>query len=82
MDPFASTTFRKQVEVSREVAKENARLYFEIQTLNQDNLKVLARLEDAVKELRSIVEAKDRLRFVDLMHRAEAYYQGVQPRSR
>lgn len=82
LEPYGSTTFRKQVEVSREVALENPRLYFEIQTLNQANLPMLGRLQEAFARLRRIVEGKDRLAFVDLMHRAAAYYKGVSLRSR
>jgi chorismate mutase / prephenate dehydrogenase len=82
LEQAASTTFRKQVEVAREVARENARLYFEIQTLNPDNQKMLRRLERAVSELRATVERKDRLGFVDRMHRAQAYYEGVDTRPR
>jgi chorismate mutase / prephenate dehydrogenase len=82
LEQTASTTFRKQVEVAREVARENARLYFEIQTLNPDNAKMLQRLEEAVKDLRGLILKRDRLGFVDRMHRAQAYYEGVELRSK
>lgn len=82
LEAVASTTFRKQIDVSREVANENPRLYFEIQTLNPENLAMLKRLEAAVTKLRRIVESKDRLGFSDMMHRAAAYYEGVSLRSK
>jgi chorismate mutase/prephenate dehydrogenase len=82
LERVASTTFRKQVDVSREVARENARLYYEIQALNPENLPMLRRLEAAARELRETIEGKDKLGFVDRMHRAKAYYEGVPTRPR
>jgi len=82
LEAVASTTFRKQADVSREVANENPRLYYEIQTLNRENLGMLRRFEAAATKLRQVVESKDRLGFSDMMHRASAYYQGVPLRSK
>ena len=41
----ASTTFRRQVETSRDVASENSQLYFEIQHLNPFNKDALEYLQ-------------------------------------
>lgn len=72
--PFASTTFRKQVEVSREVAHENPRLYFEIQTVNPANEAVLARFEEALKVFRAAVTKKDQSGFERIMDQTRSYY--------
>lgn len=82
LEPVASTTFRKQAEVSREVARENPRLYYEIQTLNQASLDALRRLEASAAKLRVIVQKRDEAGFAELMRRADAFYQGVGLRSR
>lgn len=83
LEAAASTTFRRQSELSREVAAENPDLYFEIQTLNAASEAVLARLEGAASDLRRLVAAGDRKGFQALMERAAAYYgSGVTVRSR
>jgi chorismate mutase/prephenate dehydrogenase len=72
--PFASTTFRKQADVSREVAQENPRLYFEIQTLNPENAAMMATLAGSMDHVRRVVEEADAKAFAAMMARARAYY--------
>lgn len=76
LGPVASTTFRRQADVSREVAGENPRLYFEIQALNPSSKAVLARLEAAVRDLHGIVERHDEAGFVRYMEEGKAFYGG------
>lgn len=76
LERVASTTFAKQVAVSREVAQENPDLYYEVQTLNPATDAVLARLEQSVKDLRAAVRTQDRARFVQFMERGRRYYAG------
>ena len=77
LETFASTTFRRQVEVSREVASENPRLYFEIQALNPASDAVLARLESSARDLRTIVKGKDEAGFVRYMEEGKRVYGGA-----
>lgn len=74
LEPVASTTFRKQTDLSREVANENADLYYEIQALNPQTPAMLDRLEKAASELRGILATGDRAAFVKWMRDASAYY--------
>lgn len=82
LEPFSSTTFRKQVELSREFARENPSLYYEIQALNPATSGVFERLEAALGTLRKTLERGDQRSFVELMERGRAFYEGVMPRSR
>jgi chorismate mutase/prephenate dehydrogenase len=77
LEPVASTTFRKQVDVSREVARENPKLYFEIQALNPASGPVLQRLEDSVNELRARVAAHDERGFESYMAQGRRFYGGT-----
>lgn len=52
LNAAASTTFRKQAAVSREVSEENAPLYYAIQRENPYNDVAVKNLADAVSELR------------------------------
>ncbi|HEX9817093.1 MAG TPA: prephenate dehydrogenase/arogenate dehydrogenase family protein [Candidatus Thermoplasmatota archaeon] len=82
LEPLSSTTFRKQVDVSREVARENPRLYFEIQKLNPETSQIFDRMEEAVAELRKMVAARNPERFIRFMKRGLAYYEEGVPRSK
>lgn len=82
LEPLASTTFRKQVDVSREVSRENPKLYYEIQALNPESSQIFDRLEAAVKTLRGIVERRDERGFVDFVKRAKQFYEEGLPRSK
>jgi chorismate mutase / prephenate dehydrogenase len=76
LEPVASTTFRRQTDVSREVASENPRLYYEIQALNPASDGVLARLEASVHDLRRLVGAHDEAGFVRFMEEGRGVYGG------
>lgn len=76
MESVASSTFRKQVAVSREVAAENPDLYYEIQAFNPYTEDALNRLETAVKHLRSLVARSDRDGFVQFMQMGAQCYRG------
>ncbi len=76
LENVASTTFRKQVDVSREVAQENADLYFEIQAFNPASGDALERLEAAARKLRQVIESRNRVKFVDYMATGRRYYGG------
>lgn len=52
LNAAASTTFRRQTAVSREVSEENAPLYYAIQRENPYNDAAVKNLADAVSELR------------------------------
>lgn len=82
LEPLASTTFRKQVDVSREVARENPRLYFEIQKLNPETSRIFDRMDEALAELKKVVSARNPQRFVEFMKRGLAFYEGGSERSK
>ncbi len=54
LNAAASTTFRKQTAVSREVSEENAPLYYAIQRENPYNDAAVENLANAVAELRTL----------------------------
>ena len=54
LNAAASTTFRKQTAVSREVSEENAPLYYAIQRENPYNDAAVENLAQAVEELRTL----------------------------
>jgi len=70
---LSSTTFDAQLEVAAKVAKENPRLYFEIQSLNPHGLAPLKDLLKAVQEISDVVEQRDEEAFVELMERGRSY---------
>jgi chorismate mutase/prephenate dehydrogenase len=70
---LSSTTFDEQLAVSRKVARESPRLYFEIQSLNDYGTESLSALLYAVERLRSVVRAGDESGFRALMERGRDY---------
>ncbi len=70
---LSSTTFDAQLAVSASVARENPRLYFEIQSLNDYGTESLSALLYAVERLRSVVRAGDEEGFVALMEKGLDY---------
>lgn len=74
LEPLASTTFQKQVAVSREVARENPRLYYEIQALNPHNQAVLDRFAQALDALRALVADEDADAFEAYMRAGREWY--------
>jgi len=72
---LSSTTFEAQLDVARRVVRENPRLYFEIQHLNDYGIESLAALSYAVEKVRSVVRAGDEEGFCRLMAQGLAYTQ-------
>jgi chorismate mutase/prephenate dehydrogenase len=73
LSTLSSTTFDEQLAVSKKVAGENPRLYFEIQSLNDYGTESLTALLYAVERLRSVVRAQDAAGFAALMERGREY---------
>lgn len=69
---ISSTTFDAQISIASNLATENPRLYFEIQSLNEGS-EVLDHLVAVAAELRRIVRAGDEAGFVALMDRGRSY---------
>ncbi|MEA5037042.1 T-protein [bioreactor metagenome] len=67
----ASTTFRRQTAVSKEVSGENAGLYYAIQRENPFNEAAVQNLLDALMALRHSGEDA----FIEKMHEGAAWYQ-------
>jgi chorismate mutase/prephenate dehydrogenase len=70
---ISSTTFDAQISIAGQLATENPRLYFEIQSLNEQGGEVLRDLSGVAEELRTIVQNDDEGAFVGLMERGHAY---------
>jgi chorismate mutase/prephenate dehydrogenase len=70
---LSSTTFDKQLRIAGAVAKENPRLYFEIQHLNDHRREALDGLIAAIGEIKRCVDNGDEVGFVSLMERGRGY---------
>jgi chorismate mutase/prephenate dehydrogenase len=70
---MSSTTFDNQLLVSGAVARDNPRLYFEIQNLNKFGLEPLDALCEAANRIRETVVAGDEAEFVELMQKGRDY---------
>ncbi len=70
---FSSSTFQRQLEVAARVARENPRLYFEIQHLNRHGEQALAALQASAERLHAMVAAGDEDAFVEMMERSLRY---------
>ena len=70
---LSSTTFDAQLLVSGAVARDNPRMYFEIQNLNDFGMDPLESLCESVGRIRDLVAAGDEQGFVDLMHKGRDY---------
>ena len=73
---FASTTFRKQMQTTSDVAAENPVLYYEIQNLNSHRETVFTSLMDSLDELRKASMADSSSDFVEIMQRGREYFRG------
>lgn len=76
LEKVASTTFRKQLETSKDVAFENPELYFDIQHKNPFTKAALSALTDAIKEIYRLVEKGERESFIRLMEEGRNYFGG------
>jgi len=70
---MSSTTFDSQLLVSAAVARDNPRLYFEIQNLNKFGLGPLDALCEAATRIRETVAGGDEEAFVELMQKGRDY---------
>jgi chorismate mutase/prephenate dehydrogenase len=70
---LSSTTFDSQLLVASAVARENPRLYFEIQHLNEFGLGPLDALCESVSRIRELVASGDEAGFIDVMQKGRAY---------
>ncbi len=81
LSTLSSTTFDEQLAVSKKVAGESPKLYFEIQSLNDYGTESLTALLYAVERLRSVVRAQDEAGFAALMERGREYLSFVGKRN-
>jgi len=70
---MSSTTFDAQLLVSSAVARDNPRLYFEIQNLNKFGIGPLDALCEAANRIRETVAGGDEKGFVELMEKGRQY---------
>ena len=70
---LSSTTFDAQLLVAAAVTRDNPRLYFEIQHLNEYGLGPLEALCQSASRLREVVADGDESGFVDLMEKGRGY---------
>lgn len=70
---LSSVTFDRQMAVAAAVARENPRLYFEIQRANAHGDRALRSLAGAVNRLADIVRADDEAAFCRLMREGRDY---------
>jgi len=73
---ISSTTFDAQLRVATKVARENPRLYFEIQSLNHFGLEPIEGLLAAVEKIAECVRNNDEASFVALMESGRSYLEG------
>jgi chorismate mutase/prephenate dehydrogenase len=74
---IASTTFKRQLAIARDVAAENPDLYFEIQRLNEHGEQARLALQEAVDALQASVAAPDAEPFRRLMLDGRRYLAGI-----
>jgi chorismate mutase/prephenate dehydrogenase len=75
----ASTTFLKQARTSAEVARENPRLYHEIQKLNRHSATLFALLRESLDAIESAALADHAAAFIQLIERGRAYFPDTLP---
>ena len=70
----ASTTFYKQARIAAEVARENDRLYYEIQRLNRHSPRLFDLMRKTLDAIASAARADGPDAFVDLIARGRVYF--------
>ncbi len=75
LQKLSSTTFDAQLRVAALVARDNPRLYFDIQTLNEYGGTALAALTEAAAKVSALVESNDEDGFVALMEAGRRYFE-------
>ncbi|MFW5816264.1 MAG: prephenate dehydrogenase dimerization domain-containing protein, partial [Wenzhouxiangella sp.] len=74
---ISSTTFKRQLEIARDVAAENPDLYHEIQRLNAHGGLARRALVEAVELLSLASDADDASAFTELMQQGRRYLEGL-----
>ncbi len=74
---LASTTFEKQVRTAAEVARENPRLYYDIQHLNEHSPQVFRIFEKTARDFRKAALSNSSRSFVSMMERGRRLYRGL-----
>lgn len=75
---LSSTTFERQLRISRDVVNESPTLYYEIQKLNAHGGLARNALSSAVQLLEKAVAADEPTDFIDLMTRGQNYLQSLE----
>ncbi len=73
LQKMSSTTFDAQLRVASLVATDNPHLYFDIQTLNDYGAASLEALRAATERIQTLVAARDKAGFVELMAAGRRY---------
>lgn len=73
---LSSRTFDAQLNVARQVARENPYLYFEVQSLNANTPRALVALLNAVTQVAGRVLDRDEQGFIELMAQGKAFLSG------
>lgn len=76
---MASTTFLKQARTAAEVARENPRLYHEIQALNRHSRDLFTLLHGSLEAIESAALAGDGAAFVELIERGREWFPAALP---
>lgn len=76
LERAASTTFKKQMDTSRDVAFENPELYFDIQNKNPHAVRALELLGKAVDRIRVTAVEGDKESFISIMEGGRKYFGG------
>lgn len=74
LNQVASTTFQKQVEITKTVTSENKQLYFEIQSLNEFTEKITSAYINELHSLRKAIIKDDYEHFYQLMEASRSYF--------
>ncbi|NNE09405.1 MAG: bifunctional chorismate mutase/prephenate dehydrogenase [Gemmatimonadetes bacterium] len=70
----ATTTYKKQSATASEVARENPRLYYDIQHLNRYSPEVFALFEQSLATFRKAATSRDPRAFTKLVERGRAFF--------
>lgn len=73
LENLSSTTFKKQLDIAKNVFLENPHLYFEIQSLNPHNRKVYEKMTEILKKLTDEIITHDENNFVENMNKGKSY---------
>lgn len=76
---MASTTFFRQVRSAGEVARENPRLYYDIQKLNRHSHELFALVRRSLESIERAALAETPDGFAALLERGRAYFPGEPP---